>query len=125
MCGAGALPLGSTRQKSDIGSCKFSVSRRALRSRAMRAVTVRDNQVVVEEHPDPVAQPGEILVRVRAAGINGADILQMRGRYPAPAGSPQDLPGLEFAGEVVECADGVQRFAQGDRVMAVVGGGGQ
>jgi NADPH2:quinone reductase len=91
----------------------------------MRAVTVRDNSVVVEEHPDPSPQSGEILVRVRAAGINGADILQMRGRYPAPAGSPQDIPGLEFAGEVVELGEGVQRFELGDRVMAVVGGGGQ
>ena len=91
----------------------------------MRAVTVRDNQITVEEHPDPAPQAGEILVRVRAAGINGADILQMRGRYPAPEGSPQDIPGLEFAGEVVECGPGVQRFEAGDRVMAVVGGGGQ
>jgi NADPH:quinone reductase-like Zn-dependent oxidoreductase len=91
----------------------------------MRAVTVRESQVVVEEHPDPVAQAGEVLVRVRGAGINGADILQMRGRYPAPPGSPQDIPGLEFAGEVVELGPGVQRFVVGDRVMAVVGGGGQ
>jgi putative PIG3 family NAD(P)H quinone oxidoreductase len=91
----------------------------------MRAVTVRDGEVVVEEHPDPVAQAGEVLVRVRAAGVNGADILQMRGRYPAPPGEPQDIPGLEFAGEVVECGPGARRFEPGDRVMAVVGGGGQ
>src|SRR5215218_9020203 len=91
----------------------------------MRAVTIRDDQVVVDEHPDPSPQAGELLVRVRTAGINGADILQMRGRYPAPPGSPQDIPGLEFAGEVVECGAGVQRFVAGDRVMAVVGGGGQ
>src|SRR4051795_421257 len=91
----------------------------------MRAVTVRDNQVVVDEHPDPGPQAGEVLVRVRAAGINGADIHQMRGRYPAPPGSPQDIPGLEFAGEVAECGPGVHRFEPGDRVMAVVGGGGQ
>src|SRR4051794_17665160 len=91
----------------------------------MRAVTVRNEGVAVEEHPDPGPQAGEVLVRVRAAGLNGADILQMRGRYPAPPGSPQDIPGLEFAGEVVECGPGVQRFEPGDRVMAVVGGAGQ
>jgi NADPH:quinone reductase len=91
----------------------------------MRAVTVRDESVAVEEHPDPSPQAGEVLVRVRAAGINGADILQMRGRYPAPAGSPDQILGLEFAGEVAECGPGVHRFELGDRVMAVVGGGGQ
>jgi len=67
---------------------------------------------------------GEILVAVRAAGINGADIHQRKGRYPAPPGSPQDIPGLELAGEVVGLGDGVLRFREGDRVMAVVGGGG-
>ncbi len=91
----------------------------------MRAVTVRDGAVVVAEHSDPSPQAGEILIRVRAAGLNGADVLQMRGLYPAPPGSPPDIPGLEFAGEVVECGPGVHRFETGDRVMAVVGGGGQ
>lgn len=91
----------------------------------MRAVTVRDGAVVVEEHPDPSPQAGEILVRVRGAGLNGADVLQMKGHYPAPPGSPPDIPGLEFAGEVAECGPGVHRFEPGDRVMAVVGGGGQ
>lgn len=91
----------------------------------MRAVTVRDGAVVVDEHPDPSPQAGEILVRIRAAGVNGADILQMKGRYPAPPGSPPDIPGLEFAGEVAECGPGVHRFEPGDRVMAVIGGGGQ
>ena len=91
----------------------------------MRAVTIRDERVVVEEHPDPSPQAGEVLVRVRAAGINGADVLQMRGRYPAPPGSPADIPGLEFAGEVAELGPGVHRFEPGDRVMGVVGGGGQ
>src|SRR3954464_13339500 len=91
----------------------------------MRAVTIRDGGVVVDEHPDPAPQAGEILVRVRATGINGADILQMKGRYPAPPGSPQDIPGLEFAGEIAECGPGVHRFEPGDRVMGVVGGGGQ
>jgi NADPH:quinone reductase len=91
----------------------------------MRAATIREGSVVVGEHPDPVPEAGEILVRVRAAGLNGADILQVRGRYPAPAGAPADIPGLELAGEVVAAGHDAQRFEIGDRVMAVVAGGGQ
>jgi NADPH:quinone reductase len=90
----------------------------------MRAVIVSDGGLRLEERRDPVPGKGEILVAVRAAGINGADIHQRKGRYPAPPGSPQDIPGLELAGEVVGLGDGVLRFKEGDRVMAVVGGGG-
>ncbi len=91
----------------------------------MRAATIRDGTIVVEEHPDPVPQAGELLVRVKAAGLNGADMMQLAGRYPAPPGAPQDIPGLELAGEVAEVGRGVTRFEPGDRVMAVVAGGGQ
>jgi len=91
----------------------------------MRAVTIRDNEILVEEHPDPIPGAGEVLVRVRAAGLNGADMMQRRGLYPAPPGSPQDIPGLELAGEVAALGPGAQRFAEGDRVMAIVAGGGQ
>src|SRR5215210_5470268 len=91
----------------------------------MRAATIRDGEVVVEEHPDPEPGAGEVLVRVRGAGLNGADMLQRKGGYPAPPGSPQDIPGLELAGEVVARGPGAERFGDGDRVMAVVGGGGQ
>lgn len=91
----------------------------------MRAATIRDGQIGVEEHPDPAPQAGEVLVRVRAAGLNGADLHQLAGRYPAPPGAPPDIPGLELAGEVVEVGAGVRRFEPGDRVMAVVAGGGQ
>ncbi len=91
----------------------------------MRAVTIRDKQVVIEEHPDPISGAGEVLVRVRAAGLNGADMMQRRGLYPAPPGSHADIPGLELAGEVVALGPGATRFAVGDRVMAIVGGGGQ
>src|SRR4051795_13268471 len=91
----------------------------------MRAATVREGEVVVEEHPDPEPGAGEVLVRVRAAGLNGADMMQKRGLYPAPPGSPQDIPGLELAGEVVGLGPGARRFKEGDRVMAIVGGGGQ
>jgi NADPH:quinone reductase-like Zn-dependent oxidoreductase len=66
-----------------------------------------------------------VLVRVRAAGLNGADQHQKRGLYPAPPGSPQDIPGLEFAGEVAATGEGVTRFGERDRVMAIVGGGAQ
>lgn len=91
----------------------------------MRAATIRDGEIVVEEHPDPVPGAGEVLVRVRGAGLNGADMLQRRGHYPAPPGSPQEIPGLELAGEVAALGPGATRFALGDRVMAIVGGGGQ
>jgi len=91
----------------------------------MRAVTIRDGELSIEQHPDPRPGAGEVLVRVRSAGINGADMLQRRGRYPAPPGSPQDIPGLELAGEVAALGDGATRFSEGDRVMAIVGGGGQ
>jgi NADPH:quinone reductase-like Zn-dependent oxidoreductase len=91
----------------------------------MRAATIVDGSIAVREHPDPRPQAGELLVRVRAAGVNGADMLQLRGHYPPPPGTPPDIPGLELAGEVVECGDGVRRFEPGDRVMAVVPGAGQ
>jgi putative PIG3 family NAD(P)H quinone oxidoreductase len=91
----------------------------------VRAATIREGEVLVEEHPDPEPGAGQVLVRVRGAGINGADMLQRRGRYPAPAGSPQDIPGLELAGEVAGLGPGATRFAEGDRVMGIAGGGGQ
>src|SRR5215217_4837522 len=101
------------------------VSTRVSLPTAMLAATIRDGQIAVIEHPDPAPQTGELLVRVRAAGLNGADMLQVAGRYPPPPGAPADILGLELAGEVVETGDGVTRFEPGDRVMAVVGGGGQ
>src|SRR6201995_5897180 len=91
----------------------------------MRAATIKDKQLTVEEHPDPVAGSGEVLVKVHAAGLNGADMHQLAGHYPAPPGAPQDIPGLELAGEVVDRGPGAERFAVGDRVMSIVGGGGQ
>src|SRR3954462_749784 len=92
----------------------------------MKAATIKDDGVLVdEEHPDPEPGKGELLVKVKAAGLNGADMLQRRGGYPAPPGSPAAIPGLELAGEVVEIGADVQSFAVGDHVMAVVGGGAQ
>jgi NADPH:quinone reductase len=91
----------------------------------MRAATIRDQQIVIEEHPDPVPAAGEVLVRVHAAGLNGADMMQRRGLYPAPPGSPQDIPGMELAGEVQALGEGVRGASEGERVMAVIGGGAQ
>src|SRR4051795_11218127 len=88
----------------------------------MRAVTIRDGSIFVEEHPDPTSETGELLVRVKAAGLNGADVMQLAGRYPAPPGAPQDIPGLELAGEVAEGGGGVPPFSP--RARALAGGGG-
>lgn len=90
----------------------------------MRAVTIREKALHWDEHRDPEPGAGEVLVRVRAAGVNSADRLQVLGFYPAPPGSPADIPGLELAGEVVALGPGATAFSPGDRVMAVVGGGG-
>jgi len=91
----------------------------------MRAATVVNGEIEVREHRDPQPGAGELLVRVAAAGLNGADLLQKRGFYPAPAGVPADIPGLEIAGEVIGVGQGVTRFREGDPVMALTAGGGQ
>lgn len=90
----------------------------------MFANTIIDGALTWIEHPDPSPGAGEVLVKVRAAGINAGDLLQVKGFYPAPPGAPQDIPGLELAGSVEAVGPGVTSFAEGDRVMAVVGGGG-
>ncbi|MBV9255420.1 MAG: zinc-binding dehydrogenase [Actinobacteria bacterium] len=84
-----------------------------------------DGHLEVREHPDPVPGAGELLVGVKAAGLNSGDLMQVRGLYPAPPGWPPDIPGLELAGEVIATGPGATRFTAGDRVMAVVGGGAQ
>jgi NADPH2:quinone reductase len=91
----------------------------------MRAATIREQEILIEQHSDPEPGSEEVLVRVHAAGLNGADMMQRRGLYPAPPGSPQDIPGMEFAGEVAALGPGAGRFAVGDRVMGIVGGGAQ
>lgn len=78
----------------------------------------------VREVPRPVPGDREVLVRVRASALNRADLLQRRGNYPAPAGAPKDIPGLEIAGEVTGRGPGAGRWSVGDRVMGIVGGGG-
>ncbi|MDE0580241.1 MAG: zinc-binding dehydrogenase [bacterium] len=90
----------------------------------MRAVVFEGGQATVGEVDNP--QPGhrQLLVAVRAAGLNGADLAQAKGVYAPPPGAPT-TGGLEMAGEVVAAGEGCQRFSAGDRVMAVVQGGGQ
>ena len=82
----------------------------------MRAVVIEDGKVRMAERPDPVPGTGEVLMRVRAAGVNNADLMQAAGKYPPPPGVPEDMPGLEAAGEVA---------GTGERVMALLPGAGQ
>src|SRR5881392_3782950 len=96
----------------------------------MRAVTITSFGGVegleireVADAPQPTADRDR--VRVRAAGLNRADILQRLGRYPAPPGYPQEIPGLEFAGEVESIGEEVRSWKAGDRVFGIIGGGGQ
>jgi NADPH:quinone reductase-like Zn-dependent oxidoreductase len=91
----------------------------------MHANVIRDNQLHWEERADPAPGDTELLIAVQAAGINSADLVQRIGLYPAPPGWPEDIPGMELAGEVVRVGRSVTLFAPGDRVMAVVGGGAQ
>lgn len=79
--------------------------------------------LTLSERPDPVARPGQIRIRVRAAGVNRPDLLQRNGLYPPPPGAP-DLLGLEVAGEVDQVGPDAGRWAVGDRVCALLGGGG-
>jgi NADPH2:quinone reductase len=79
--------------------------------------------LTLSERPDPVAAAGQIRIRVRAAGVNRPDLLQRNGLYPPPPGAP-DIPGLEVAGEVDQVGPGAGRWAVGDRVCALLGGGG-
>lgn len=75
------------------------------------------------EVPTPEPGPGEVRIRVAAVGLNRADLLQRRGQYPAPAGAPANIPGLEYAGVVDDVGAGATRWRPGDRVMGIIGGG--
>ncbi len=90
----------------------------------MRALVLHDGEMSLETRPTPVPGPGDVLVAVRAAGVNAADLLQRRGLYAAPDGWPPDVPGLEVAGVVDDIGEGVDPTLRGRRVCAVVGGGG-
>ncbi len=94
----------------------------------MRAVVFTGaggNEVVrLEERADPEPDGHEVLLEVRYAGLNPADLAQRAGRYPAPPGSPPDVPGIETAGTVLATGTGVNGLQPGDRVFGLVGGGG-
>ncbi len=77
----------------------------------------------IRDVPRPEPAPEEVLVRVRSTALNRADLLQRLGRYPAPPGAPQNIPGLEFAGEVAELGTNAHRWREKDRVMGIIGGG--
>jgi NADPH:quinone reductase len=81
--------------------------------------------ITIGEVPKPEVGKDHIRVKVHAAGLNRADLIQRRGQYPAPHGWPADIPGLEYAGEVEAVRPGVTRWKVGDRVMGLVGGGAQ
>jgi len=93
----------------------------------MRAVVITapggPEVLELREVPRPSPSYGQLLVRVHATALNRADILQRQGRYPAPADSPADIPGMELAGEVAEIGAGVSRWKVGQRVFGIVGGG--
>ena len=93
----------------------------------MRAVRItRPGGPEVLQMGDAEIRPpgaGEVLVRVHATAVNRADLMQRRGNYPAPAGWPADIPGLEYAGTIERCGEAARRFRSGERVMGIVGGG--
>jgi len=93
----------------------------------MRAVVLREHGgpevLAVSESASPVAGPEEVLVRVHATALNRADLLQRMGMYPNPFPSADEIPGLEFAGEVVSCGPRVTMWSPGDKVMGIVSGG--
>src|SRR3954469_7786427 len=96
----------------------------------MRAVVIKSHGGVegldvqdVEMPPAPIG--AQVRVRVYAAGLNRADILQRRGHYPAPPGYPQNIPGLEFAGEVQAVGEAMHAWKIGDRVFGITAGGAQ
>src|SRR5215831_18072382 len=96
----------------------------------MKAVTIKsfggvEGLEICEVPNAPAPMLDHVRVRVRAAGLNRADILQRLGRYPAPAGYPQEIPGIEFAGEVESIGTEVRDWKVGDRVFGIIGGGGQ
>jgi len=93
----------------------------------MTAIAIREpgkpEVLVPQERDTPAPKQGEVLVKVAAAGVNRPDVMQREGKYPPPPGAP-DIPGLELAGEVVALGEGVKRWKVGDKVTALVAGGG-
>ena len=91
----------------------------------MRALVIKERRLVIEERDTPQPDADDVVIEVKSAGINAADLLQLAGHYPAPPGWPADVPGLEVAGVVSAVGDRVHESLLGRRVCAVVGGGAQ
>jgi NADPH2:quinone reductase len=93
----------------------------------MTAIEIREpggpDVLVAAERPQPAAGPGEVLIKVAAAGVNRPDVMQRKGAYPPPPGA-SDIPGLEVAGTIADVGAGVHIWRAGDRVCALVSGGG-
>jgi len=94
----------------------------------MRAIVIREpggpEVMELRDVPTPEPSRGEVRVRIHASAVNRADLLQRLGMYPAPPGSPSDIPGIEIAGEVDTLGENVTEWKPGDRVFGIVGGGG-
>jgi len=94
----------------------------------MRAIVIREpggpEVLEMRDVPTPVPSRGEVRVRIHATAVNRADLLQRLGMYPAPPGSPKDIPGIEIAGEVDALGEDVTEWSPGDRVFGIIGGGG-
>ena len=90
----------------------------------MRAAVIREGKLEVDDRPTPSPVGSEVLVAVGGAGVNRADLLQLKGMHSVPHGWPADIPGLEFAGTVRAVGERVQSVAEGDRVFGILGGGG-
>lgn len=78
----------------------------------------------VQEYATPSPAPDEVLIAVKAAGLNRADLSQREGNYPAPPGAPADIPGMEVAGTIIQCGEAVTLWKPGDNVCALIAGGG-
>jgi NADPH:quinone reductase-like Zn-dependent oxidoreductase len=89
----------------------------------MRAAVVSNGSLEIQDRPPPDIAGDQVLVDVAAAGINRADLLQVRGLHPAPPGWPDDVPGLEFSGVVAATGPSIHSLTIGDRVFGIVGGG--
>jgi len=98
-----------------------------MQQKTMRAVVISKpggpEVLELRELPVPVPGKGEVRVRVHATAVNRVDLLQRIGAYPAPADAPQDIPGIEYSGEIDALGDGVTTFAPGDKVFGMCGGG--
>jgi len=90
---------------------------------SVKALVIADGSLSLEERPTPEPAADQVVVEVAGAGVNRADLLQVRGAYPAPPGWPEDVPGLEFSGTVAARGPGCRWIGDGDKVFGIAGGG--